>query len=173
MRRFLILAALIVVITLVTGASMQTALAAFRPFRPGDILFPLQDFAEQARGRLIFDKTDQALYYLDLAAERTEDLAVLAGGEHAGQALDHLNRAVDRAIMAMAAAPQSDLTYLGVRLNALIMRIEIALNTISDLPPEQRSLLEGLRAKVATLQSILAGIHNGNEVAGTDHQDTF
>lgn len=168
MRKFLILSSLIVILISSAVVSMQVALAAFRPFRPGDILFPLQDFAEQTRGHLIFNKTDQAIYYLDVAVKRTVDLAVLAEGEHVGKALDHLNRAVDRAIIAIAAAPRDDLTYLSVRLSALILRVGVTLNAIGDLPPREKLLLEGLQAKVATLQSILVGIQEGNEFSGVD-----
>ena len=100
--RWLLFFSILVILTVcITGISFQVALARAHPFRPGQLIFPIQHFAEQARAQLIPGKTEQAAYYLDLAQQRSDDLVVLVEGEHALLAVDHLNRALDRAIEAI------------------------------------------------------------------------
>ena len=79
MRRFLILATLIVITLATLGVTGGFALAETGPFRSGNILFPLQRFAEKTQVWATSNKTSRATYLLDLAERRVLDLATQAG----------------------------------------------------------------------------------------------
>jgi hypothetical protein len=165
MRRFIIFVVLISLVLLTIGISTQVALATARPLRPGHPIFPLQDFGEQARASFIFGETDQATYYLELAAQRTEDLVILRGDEHAILAVNYLNQALDRAIKAIVEAPEQDLFNLSEQLSDLILRIDLALGDSSDFPSNQAKAVENLQAKLDTLVAILAGFPGIDQLA--------
>ena len=165
MRRFLIFAALIILLILIIAISAQITLATARPFRPGHPIFPVQDFVEQARAQIIFGDTEQAIYYLDLAFQRTEDLVILRDSEHALLAIGYLDRALDQAIAAIAQAPEGDLLFLSSQLNALILNIEVVLGNYVDVPPAQERAIENLQAKITTLGAMLAGFSGIDQIA--------
>jgi hypothetical protein len=158
MRRFIIISALILLLLLTIGFSAQVALARARPLHPGHPLFPLQDFAEQARGRLIINDKDQAAYYLDLALQRTEDLVILGDNQPAILVIRYLDRALDQAIAAISDSPEEDLPFLENQLITLLLNIDVALNSYGDLPADQIEVIENLLAKTATLANILVGL---------------
>ena len=162
--RFLLIAGLLLLLLLIAGVNTQIALATLQPFRPGHVLFPLQDFAEQTRAQMTTGKTNQALYYLDLALQRNEDFVVLAKGDCALLAAEYLNRATDQAISAIIAAPQDDLLDLSIRLNDLILQVDIALKDFIPSSQDQRRVIESLQAKVASLRLILAGFPDSEQV---------
>ncbi|MBI5348575.1 MAG: hypothetical protein HZB77_04545, partial [Chloroflexi bacterium] len=58
------------------------ALAATAPFVPGDALFPIQNFAEQARAQLTLDQTTHTVLLLDLAERRMRDLQTRSGSDY-------------------------------------------------------------------------------------------
>ena len=124
MKKFIVLAILIVlgltILSLVTGY----ALASAKPFRPGDLPFPVQNLAEQLNAYLIADSTGRALYYLELAYQRTEDLTVISGGKKAILALRHLSLSLDHAIQAVANAPEKDLGMLSAKLVDVLEKME-------------------------------------------------
>lgn len=167
MRRFLLFVILIMLVLLSTGFSSQVALAAARPLHPGNPFFPLQDFAEQARGRLILNDRDQAAYYLDLAMQRTEDLVVLEDSQHVLLTIGYLDRALDQAIAAISESPEGDLPILENQLRSLLLNIEVALSSYSDFPANQEMGIENLQAKVATLATILAGFSGDDQFMST------
>ncbi|MGW8144277.1 MAG: hypothetical protein ACWGN2_07755, partial [Anaerolineales bacterium] len=119
-------------------------------------LFPLQDFAEQTRGRLIISDSAQAEYYLDLAMQRTEDLETLGENQLSIVVIGYLNRALDQAIAAIIESPEEDLLSLVEQLRLLVLNIDVAISKSNYLPAEQNVEIENLRAKTATLASILA-----------------
>ncbi|MGB5844023.1 MAG: hypothetical protein WBG94_06245, partial [Anaerolineales bacterium] len=164
MRKFLILAVLIILLVVIVGVSSQVALATVRPLRPGHPFFPVQDFAEQARARIVLGETDRAIYHLDLALQRTEDLVILQESEHALLAIHYLNRALDQAIAAITEAPEEDLTFLTSQLGELILKIDVALNNFQNNPAGQVEAVEKLRAKVATLEMLLANVSGIDQV---------
>jgi len=166
LRRFLLLAVLIILLLLAAGIGTQVVLATARPFRPGGHpIFPVQDFAEQVWAQIIPGKTERATYYIDLALQRTEDLVILVDGEHALLAVDYLNRALDQAIEAIVEAPEQDLPYLSAQLSDLILEIDIVLGSFAEVLPGEIDAIEKLQAKVATLSRMLAGIPGLEQVA--------
>jgi hypothetical protein len=161
--RFLLIAGVILLLLLIIGVNMQIALATLQPFRPGNVLFPVQDFAEQTRAQMILGKTDQALFYLDLALQRNEDFVVLAKGEYALLAAEYLNQAIDQAISAIVVAPQEDLSDLSIRLNDLILQVDIALRDFTTSSQDRQRVIESLQAKVETLRLMLAGFPDSEQ----------
>jgi hypothetical protein len=164
-RLFLLLSVLITLLLVMFGTSTQVVLAIMQPFRPGDIIFPVQDFAEQARAHFTPGKTERAAYYLELAQQRTEDLLILAKGEHALLAVNYLNRALDQAIEAVIDSPEQDFSYLSDQLSDLVLQIDIMLTNISEVLPGDNEAIEKLEAKVATLSRMLAGLPPADQVA--------
>ena len=165
MRRFLILAVLIMLLVLTTGFSSQVALATARPLNPGHPLFPLQDFAEQVRGRLIVDETKRAIYHLDLAMQRTEDLVILRESQHAQLAINYLEQALDQTLVSISRAPEGDLPTLEDQLRTLVLNINVALSGFTGLTPDQELGIENLQAKIFTLATILAGFSSEDQLA--------
>ena len=155
MKKFIVLAILIVlgltILSLVTGY----ALASAKPFRPGDLPFPVQNLAEQLNAYLIADSTGRALYCLELADQRTEDLTVLSGEKKVNLALKHLSMSLDHAIQAVADAPEEDLGMLSAKLADLLERMEASLNLLEELPEEQTALYSALITKINALQKML------------------
>ena len=66
MRKFIIAATLITILLATMLVSAGVALADKGPYRPGDLLFPFQRFAEEQRPLLISSQTGRADYYLRL-----------------------------------------------------------------------------------------------------------
>ncbi|UCD98301.1 MAG: hypothetical protein JSV42_15300 [Chloroflexota bacterium] len=175
MRRFIILALVIFLLVGIVGLSAQVGMAAARPFRPGNVIFPLQDFSEQARARIIFSQSDLVNYYLELAFQRTEDLVVLWESEHAPLAAEYLNQALDRVLYAVKNAPEGDLSPSYTQLDRLILNIKVVLDKGSILSSEQEMAAENLQAKIATLSAILAGLSEGDQATLNSnlHDDTL
>ena len=109
MRRFLLISIPISLTLAVIVSSLMAYLACAAPFQPGSALFPLQEFAEEKRADLAFSNTDRAIYRLELAEQRVLDLLELARTDREVAALRALDRALDQAEIAVAAAPAEDL----------------------------------------------------------------
>ena len=58
MKKFLILGIVITILLVSIVVSAQVALATAHPLRPGHAIFPLQDFAEQARSQFTFGNAE-------------------------------------------------------------------------------------------------------------------
>lgn len=165
LRIFTIFAILISSLLVLTAISTQIALAIAQPFRPGHPVFPLQDFAEQTRAKAIFGETNQAIYFLELALQRTDDLSDLSEGEDALVALIYLDQALDRSIRAVVDAPEQDLSFLSAQLLELIDTIDLALGRTSTDTEELTSILAALQAKLVTVKNLLVNILGEDQVA--------
>src|SRR3990170_433233 len=164
MKKFIVLAVLIVLGLTILSAGTGYALASVRPFRPGDLPFPVQNLAEQINAYLISDATGRALYYLELADQRTEDLTALSGGKKTLLALKHLSMSLDHAIQAVVDAPEGDLGMLSANFADLLARMEMSVTMLGELPEEQAALYSALITKINALQEML-GVALGNQFA--------
>ena len=156
MRRFLLFALPVVLMLVILVSSAGLTLAHVGPFHPGDALFPLQAFTEQKRALLILNPTDRALYYLNLLERRNNDLSAVTGTEDESAALDALDEFLDLSIDALANVPLADLSYLKVRMMALLGDIELTLLPLSVVPSESPGVVDELLAKITTLIAMLA-----------------
>ena len=106
LRSFLIKSSLItgfIVLCLITSG---IALAAFKPFSPGNIVFPIQDFAEQQAFLIYSDPVERSNYALDLFEQRINDLIAQTGTNYELVALQYLDKALDQATTTVSLVPQ-------------------------------------------------------------------
>ena len=156
MRRFFILATLIVITLAALGSTGGFALAETGPFRSGNILFPLQRFAEETRVWATSNKTGKASYLLDLADRRVLDLATQAGKPGELRALENLNIALDQAMAAVAAVPLEDLGPLKTRLSSLVGQMQVILAMLSITPAQAPDQYAAMQAKITAIGAMLA-----------------
>ena len=116
------------------------ALAATAPFVPGDALFPIQNFAEQARVQITWDGTTRTALLLDLAERRMRDLQTRSGSDYELEALIALDAATNDAFTALSkisadhSAPlQSRMATLSVNTLNVMSRLKILPKTNPDL----------------------------------------
>ena len=74
MRAFLIKASLVTILLILLLAIAGTSLAVFGPILPGSVLYPVQDWCEQAGAQVYSTGASRAGYYLDLVERRIENL---------------------------------------------------------------------------------------------------
>src|SRR5574341_990955 len=156
MRKFLLVSIPIALALVVIVASLGAYLAYAAPFKPGSTLFPLQEFSEDKRTDLVFSQTGKAIYRLDLAEQRVLDLLELARTDREVAALRALDRSLDQAQIAVAAAPDEDLPELMDRLAVVLMHTEKLVEALNIAPVEDPDTVKALLAQVDTLRSLLA-----------------
>ena len=158
MRRFIVSVTLILMIMVLLGGSMEAALAVARPFKPNSLVFPVQYIAEQSRAVIILDRSERAAYFLDLAEQRSRDLAALAGGKGERLALDSFNRSLDQVLDAIAIMPPSNNTNLVTRLVNLAQGAKEALDLLTITPREQPEAYSAMKAKVDSIIQLASGL---------------
>lgn len=157
MKKFFVLAVLIILGLMIVLACSGFALVSTRPFRPGDFLFPMENLAEQAYAFLITDASSRALYYIELADERSENLRTLKSGEAIEIAFKYINLSLDDVIQAVDEAPEADRKLLKTQLLGLLERMETKLKSIGNVPANQKVLYSALTLKINTIRKVLAG----------------
>jgi hypothetical protein len=101
-----IIALLIIVIA---GALIGSAVLAANPaFIPGDALFSLQRFAEQAQSAVQLNPTNKLNYLLQVLDRRIQDLGTLTGKPAEIQALAAANESLDQVLLAGAVLSPRD-----------------------------------------------------------------
>lgn len=163
MLRFARYALIILIALSLLIVSAGAGLAEARPFRPGNLLFPLQNFSEQTRAQLIGDQTARALYYLDLASQRASDLAAVAGTKHELPAIAYLSRALDQAAQEIVEAPEEDLVALSTRLVDIAGAVNVILSGLQYAPENDQAAFEAIMAKVQSIQQLVSGLGLGTE----------
>ncbi len=156
MRRFLILATLIMITLAALGVTGGIALAETGPFRSGNILFPLQRFAEETQVWATSNKTSRASYLLDLAERRALDLATQAGKPGEMRALENLNTALDQATAAVGVVPLADLGPLKTRLSSLVGQMQVILAMLSIAPAQAPDQFAAMQAKITAIGAMVA-----------------
>ena len=120
MRRFIILALIIVLLLGIAGIASGLALAKTGPILPGTSLFPIQYFAEQANARLLGQGTDQTETYFLLLERRIVNLVTQTGTAYEADSLDYLNKAIDQAILSWSSLPSDSAEPFRERLISLL-----------------------------------------------------
>ena len=158
MLRFTRYAIIILIALALLIGGTGAGLAAAKPFHPGNLLFPLQNFAEQARAELITDQTARALYYLEIASRRASDLAAVAGTEHELAAILYLNQALDQAAQAIVEAPETDLVALSTRLVDIAGAVESILTMLQVAPEQDQAAYAAIMAKVQAIRQLASDL---------------
>ena len=166
MKKNLLLAMLIILLFVAVGASAQIALATTHPLRPGHAVFPMQDFAEQARGQLILSDPEQTAYYLELADLRTDDLLVLVASDDSFLAADYLEQALERLILSLNGTT-GEAAFLRDVLQDLVVKLNMVINDLESDPSVQVAGIELLQARVLTIETLLSDL-SGGEMAATN-----
>ncbi len=167
MRRFLFLAGLTIVLLGGLCVGGGAALAAGAPFHPGELLFPLQSFAEQLQASWTEAGEPRAQAFMKLLERRIGDLADSAGGKREIAALEQLDLALDREAGAAAdlagndpgAGTASDASDAVLRVRQLFLgNVEKAVPLMGQLsvaPVEAPELYQRVKVKLETLHAML------------------
>jgi hypothetical protein len=157
MRKLAIISTLIICLIglLLFGSGM--VLANSHPFRPGSLLFPLQDTAEQLRLNLLKDPASQTELYIQLAVQRLSDLGELAGTSRQDTALQAFNTALDRAIQSLGNIKDAEDQFprLQTLLDSLARKAEQSLSQLGAASQEDPVFFSQLLVKVNTLRRML------------------
>ena len=155
MRRFSLLAALIVLAlaTIFTCGGFGLALA--KPLLPGSPFFQMQYTAEQALVNFIKDPAGRAFYFMNLVEKRNSDFVLLAGTKRASTALEYLSLSIDQVSRAFAAAPPEDYALLHLRLMDLVQQVDSAMTTHQVSKGENAEIYNKLKVKIDALKMLL------------------
>ena len=168
MKKFFVLAVLIILSLMIVLACSGFALVSIRPFRPGDIMFPVENLAEHLYAFLITDASSRALFYIEIADERTENLRTLKNGERIDIAFKYINLSLDDVIQAVDEAPEADRKLLTPQFLGLIERMETTLKSKGNVPENQMVLYSALTLKLNTLRNVLVGTSSIQPVLQVD-----
>ena len=158
MRRFLVIATIIVIMTAAFLFIGGLVLAQAAPLRPGDTLFSFQRFAEQERLWITSGKAERADYLIRLAERRVVDLSALITTEKEDVALQELNLALDKAIDAIGLVPSGDAGTISVELTNLVDHAKAVLSLLQVAPTIDPDLYTLMQAKIETLASLLEDV---------------
>ncbi len=157
MRRFLLFASLIVILLILAGAGMGIALANSAPFRPGEALFPLQNFSEQATVTLASSQAGKADFLIRLMERRTADLGEVTGTNQEEPVLLALVKALNQAAQAIALMPEKEAASLRSQFAASLRNAHTAISRLVILPVKNPELVAGVQSKIQTLMMLLMG----------------
>jgi len=155
LRRFLLLSLLLVLfLALLTGGAGY-AMSEVTIFHPGNVLFPLQSFAEDQRSALIADPLQQATYRLSLVEQRLLDLAELKGSTGEEQAVEALYTALQNMVISMGDLPESELPTLRSRLAELLAEAGTIVGTLHPDSYKNPEVAEILEAYITSLEGMV------------------
>jgi hypothetical protein len=136
------------------GIGAGIALAFNGPFRPGDAFFSFQHFSEQSGIVFSGNATGRAQYVISIAERRAVDLSSLGGTRHEQLALGFLDKALDQALRALVAVPESDQAAMQTEMLLLIEHAQAALKSLTILPVINPNTLTAFQAKLSTLRAL-------------------
>ena len=155
MRRFIVIAILLVSVVLTLGASASVALAEAGPFSPGDLLFPVQHYVEQQA--FFRPNTDQrAVWFLDLMERRQLDMESHAGTPEQAVSVQYFNDAVSQVARSMRRISPGGFQALQPRLLSLLEQSERVVANLTPTSTEEQTALFAAHAKVRTFQTLIA-----------------
>ncbi|NUM44196.1 MAG: hypothetical protein HUU38_05770 [Anaerolineales bacterium] len=175
MRKFFPRVAFLTVLLVIFGGVLLLFLSQLRPFRPGNMIFPVQYLAERQRAALTFSSVGRAYYELALLERRIDDLILEKETPHTASALHYLDLALtdasERVARATIATPESQLD-LHTRLLLMLQYLQATLLTMENLSQENPEIFQTVQAKVDTLAFLLAsspaGANNSESPAGAE-----
>jgi hypothetical protein len=155
MRRFLLLSSLITFMLAVLGVTIGIGLASASPFRPGNVFFPLQKFAEDKRLFLIFPETSRVSYYLDLADRRIVDLGYRIGSKYELVALQALEASLYQAIVSVSDLPDEKAPEFILRLSKMTNYCQILFSLLEVVPAQYPDIYASSMAKIKAANSVI------------------
>ena len=154
-KTLLILSISILILLAGSGAGLS-ALAASGALTPEHIFFPVQEWAENARAGLTANPGDRLDYALALLERRTQDLARLANHPWGqGAAVGALDRALNRAVLALAALSPQQRLASDQRVLFRLALITDTLDLMRQMAQETSGEFESFAAKAAALRSLV------------------
>ena len=151
LRSFLIKSGLITGFIMLCLITSGIALAAFKPFSPGNLVFPIQNFAEQQLFLIYSDPTERANYALDLFEQRINDLISQTGTKSELAALQYLDNALDQVTMTVSLLPQDQGEAIRSRLLTLAQLVDEKLKLLTVVPVDNQNIYTTFQSKVQTL----------------------
>src|SRR4030042_1293978 len=151
LRSFLIKSFLITGFIILCLITSGIAMAVMAPFRPGNILFPIQNFSEQQVLIIYSDPINRSNYTLDLLERRINDLSTNTGTNHELDALEYLNKAVDQATTVISHVPQESGDNIRLRLLYLAQQADMKLKSLTIVPSKNQNFFLTFQTKIQTL----------------------
>jgi hypothetical protein len=181
-KKLIIVAIIITILFVSVGVSTQVALAAAHPLRPGDIMFPIQNLAEQLRVKFTIGGLDQAVYHIELANHRADDLLVLAGDENVDLVLNFLVHALDQLEKSVTGLSSEQATTLLDGLQKLVLKTSMLVTYLeanSDLQPgsivllqDQVNSITGLLSDISGKDQVVFGAEIDQMINALENQDS-
>jgi len=159
MRRILLITPILFVGLVCLGLLFAGWLSASAYFHPGQVLFPIQESAEEFRFRLVTDPADQADYAFELLERRIADLAGLADSPAEIAALHALDKALDRAQIISAAAPAELKPELIRRLEGILEAAASLLSRLSIAPQEEPDFYLAVITRLLALHDMASRVN--------------
>ncbi len=170
MKAFVFISSLISLFLLLLVTTTGIATAAFNLFLPGNLLFPVQDFAEQRLKAVYSNPADKAGYLLELMERRLEGLQARAGHGNELKAMQALEGSVGETAEVLGTVSVASRSELQVRYLADLQKVRAVLAALAPASNQNLVALEALRSKIDALielsQSTSTGL-NGNSQANT------
>ena len=116
------------------GGASLAGIALAEPFVPGDLLYPVQDWAASLRLQTIRDPAALADWLLDDFDQHVADLEARSGQDVEGAILAAADLALDRAVVAVDAAPDDARGRLRQRLSMSVAHYEEVLRSLKVVP---------------------------------------
>jgi len=152
MRRFLILAIVVLLVLGVAGLGAGSALAKTGPFLPGDLLFPTQHYAEQTQAEWQDQFEKRTVLYFNLAERRLENMVMRTGTIYELMAMDYLGDSIDQVIQALLELPEGSTISFKARFLTLVELSDVAVSQLTVAPTENPDSVASFLAKLSMLQ---------------------
>jgi hypothetical protein len=150
----------VVVFIILAGGFLLSAggvLATKHPYRPGELLFPTQELAEEIRLKFSWGSVAKALYLIEIADERVFDLALVSGQPDEVFVLESLNSLLDRILTTVQVNPESADADVRSRLTTLLQKITNVLYYMDYTKTNHPDLYQAFEIKVSVITEF---VHN-------------
>src|SRR4030042_31724 len=162
LRSFLFKSSLITGFIILCLITSGIALATLAPFHPGNVLFPIQNFAEQQAFLAFPEPIERSDYALVLLERRINDVNIIVGTENELTALIYLDKAVNQSTIAISSIPQGQGENIRFRLLTLAQLAYENLKLLTVVPTENLDAMITIQTKLQTLISMVStsGVKN-------------
>jgi len=149
MQKKIIIVFLLVVLAVMVAITTGVVFAETAPFQPGDVLFPVQHYAEQ-QARFYHNINQNAAWYLIITERRAVDLAVQAGTTNQNIALQYLDEAVNVIAELLSHAPAGSIDLVSAQLTATLKQAKVVVAGLTPVSSEDAQYIAMVEAKIST-----------------------
>jgi hypothetical protein len=153
--KVLIIVSAVILILLILFFTYVYVLAANHPFSAGHRLFPLQNYAENIRLRLMTEPVEKTGYLVEICEQRLLDLALTSGSPDELFALDFFNQSLDKLILSLQNIPADQAYLVRPRLYALLEQLNNVVFYLTYSKENYPDLYATFTAKIGVIDSVM------------------